>query len=142
MTTYPILTQKIDNLLPPLDREHPAVNRKSSGVVGRQATAEATNNHWMTHAQAMLKRKLGTEKNMNVAKNIIFFIGDGMSIQTSSATRVFAGGDENYDLSFDKFPYVGWSKTYAVNRQVPDSASTATAYLTGVKTNYGLVVNT
>lgn len=34
---------------------------------------------------------------------------------------------------------VGWylcPQTYSVDRQVPDSASTATAYLCGVKTNY------
>ncbi|XP_076770979.1 intestinal-type alkaline phosphatase isoform X2 [Arvicanthis niloticus] len=29
-----------------------------------------------------------------------------------------------------------WETTYSVDRQVPDSASTATAYLCGVKTNY------
>lgn len=136
-TEYQI-TFAVIHLRSPLEREHPATHRKWSGL-GRQTTAETTNSHWMNAAQATLKSRLGVDKNMNVAKNIIFFIGDGMSLQTSSATRVFAGGNENHDLSFDKFPYVGWSKTYAVNRQVPDSASTATAYLTGVKTNYGLV---
>ncbi|TMW39322.1 hypothetical protein DOY81_015599, partial [Sarcophaga bullata] len=35
----------------------------------------------------------------------------------------------------DKFPYVGLSKTYCANGQVPDSACTATAYLCGVKAN-------
>ena len=30
-------------------------------------------------------------------------------------------------------------QTYNVNRQVPDSAGTATAYLTGVKANYATI---
>lgn len=62
-----------------------------------------------------------------------------MSLQTSAVARVHAGGDEKHSLSFDKFPYMGLSKTYCVDRQVPDSAATATAFFTGVKTNYGLV---
>ncbi|KAF7464500.1 Hypothetical predicted protein [Marmota monax] len=39
-------------------------------------------------------------------------------------------------LAMDHFPYMALSKTYSVDRQVPDSASTATAYLCGVKANY------
>lgn len=58
-----------------------------------------------------------------------------MSVSTVAMARVFAGG-ENTKLAFESFPFIGMSKTYCVNKQVPDSACTATAYLTGVKANY------
>lgn len=61
-----------------------------------------------------------------------------MSVHTIAATRAFMG-DSNKQVSFEKFPYLGLSKTYAVNERTPDSASTATAYLTGVKGNYGTI---
>ncbi|TMW41047.1 hypothetical protein DOY81_013874, partial [Sarcophaga bullata] len=75
--------------------------------------------------------------NQNRAKNIIFFLGDGMSL---TAARILKGqrqghtGEEE-SLSFERFPYTGLSKTYCANAQVADSACTATAYLCGVKGN-------
>ncbi|EDW92102.1 membrane-bound alkaline phosphatase [Drosophila yakuba] len=74
------------------------------------------------------------------AKNVILFLGDGMSLSTVAAARIHKGqlkgnpGEED-SLSFEKFPYTGLSRTYCSNAQVPDSACTATAYLCGVKTN-------
>uniref|UniRef100_A0A8C6WDY7 Alkaline phosphatase n=1 Tax=Nannospalax galili TaxID=1026970 RepID=A0A8C6WDY7_NANGA len=75
------------------------------------------------------------------AKNLIIFLGDGMGVPTVTATRILKGqlnghlGPET-PLAMDLFPYMALSKTYSVDRQVPDSASTATAYLCGVKANY------
>ena len=46
---------------------------------------------------------------------------------------------EEESLVWDKFPYVGLMKTYNTDRQVPDSATTATALFTGVKTRFGMV---
>ncbi|EDW72274.1 uncharacterized protein Dwil_GK20837 [Drosophila willistoni] len=74
------------------------------------------------------------------AKNVIMFLGDGMSLTTVAAARIRKGqlkgntGEED-SLSFEKFPYSGLSRTYCSNAQVADSACTATAYLCGVKTN-------
>ncbi|XP_068147804.1 membrane-bound alkaline phosphatase [Drosophila tropicalis] len=74
------------------------------------------------------------------AKNVIMFLGDGMSLSTVAAARIRKGqlkgntGEED-SLSFEKFPYSGLSRTYCSNAQVADSACTATAYLCGVKTN-------
>jgi len=76
------------------------------------------------------------------AKNIILFIGDGMNIATITATRVHKarkdknGCGEETILAMDKLPTIGISKTYAVDRQTPDSASTATAIYNGVKGSY------
>jgi alkaline phosphatase len=75
------------------------------------------------------------------AKGVILFVGDGMSMATITAARIFEGqqqgetGEENL-LSFEEFPATALSKTYALNRQVPDSASTMTAMVTGTKTNF------
>lgn len=118
------------------DKHHPDIPKKFQ----KQANPdEFEANYWREGAHNLLKTKVEEELNTNTAKNIILFIGDGMSLQTVAATRVHAGKDESYNLSFDKFPGFGYSKTYCVNRQVPDSAATATAFLTGVKVNYGTV---
>lgn len=129
-----------------LDHEHRATKRtsasSSTNPSGRQGSVEFSSEFWRNQAQAKLKSKLLRER-APVAngkpKNIILFLADGLSFATSAAARVHAGGNENFDLAFDKFPSMGISKTYCVDRQVPDSSSTATAFLTGVKTNYGLV---
>ncbi|XP_027251878.1 intestinal-type alkaline phosphatase 1 isoform X2 [Cricetulus griseus] len=75
------------------------------------------------------------------AKNLIIFLGDGMGVPTVTATRILKGQLEGHlgpetPLAMDSFPYMALSKTYNVDRQVPDSAGTATAYLCGVKANY------
>lgn len=44
-----------------------------------------------------------------MAKNVILFLGDGMSIPTITATRVYIGGEEQ-KLAFEKFPYSGLAK--------------------------------
>ena len=78
------------------------------------------------------------------AKNVIFFLGDGMGISTVTAARIFAGQSagatgEEYDLAFDRFPHVALIKTYNTNAQVPDSAGTITAITTGEKTRIGVL---
>ncbi len=78
------------------------------------------------------------------AKNVILFIGDGMGISTITAARIYEGqkrgetGEEN-SLSFEKFPNVALVKTYNTNAQVPDSAGTASAIHTGLKTRIGVL---
>uniref|UniRef100_A0A3Q3JWN0 Alkaline phosphatase n=1 Tax=Monopterus albus TaxID=43700 RepID=A0A3Q3JWN0_MONAL len=74
------------------------------------------------------------------AKNIILFLGDGMGVSTVSAARILrgqmeGGSGEEAMLAMDTFPFVALSKTYSVDKQVADSASTATAYHCGVKAN-------
>jgi len=78
------------------------------------------------------------------AKNVILFVGDGMGVSTVTAARILDGqnkgmqGEEN-QLSFDKFPFAGLSKTYNVDAQTPDSAGTMTAMISGVKTDVGVI---
>jgi len=78
------------------------------------------------------------------AKNVILFLGDGMGISTVTAARILAGqqkglAGEEYDLAFDKFENVALIKTYNVDAQVPDSAGTISAIVTGEKTRMGLL---
>lgn len=98
--------------------------------------------HWEREGQNYLHASLRLRKLNTVAKNVIFFLGDGMGISTVTATRIFKGqlenkGGEDELLYFDEFPYVSLSKTYGIDRQTSDSANTATAFLCGVKANYG-----
>lgn len=77
-------------------------------------------------------------------RNVILFIGDGMGVSTVTAMRILDGqrkgmpGEENV-LPFERFPHVALSKTYEVNQQVGESSGTATAILTGSKTNAGFI---
>ena len=99
---------------------------------------------WFQSGQSVLQKKLQQKENNKPAKNVIIFIGDGMSVATVTAARILDGqlrgesGEENY-LSFESFPYSGLSKTYNTDSQTPDSAGTATAMLSGVKTKIGVV---
>ncbi|XP_046405831.1 alkaline phosphatase 4-like isoform X2 [Ischnura elegans] len=78
------------------------------------------------------------------ARNVIIFVGDGMGLSTVTATRIYKGQQrghmgEETRLSFDKFPSLGLAKTYNINKQVPDSAGTATAIFSGVKSKFYMV---
>src|SRR5690606_26685665 len=78
------------------------------------------------------------------ARNVILFLGDGMSLTTVAAARILEGqrtggrGEENL-LGWEHFPHTGFSKTYNTDAQTPDSAGTMTAITTGVKTHAGAI---
>ena len=78
------------------------------------------------------------------AKNVILFVGDGMSLPTVAAARILDGqrkgasGEENR-LSWENFPFTALSKTYNTDSQTPDSAGTMSAMATGVKTRIGVL---
>lgn len=99
---------------------------------------EDTSEFWINAAKTYLNQQLDKKPNKKIAKNVILFMADGMSVATLAAARVNLGGEEK-ELFFESFPSRGLSKTYCVSNQVADSSSTSTAYLCGVKTNYGVV---
>ncbi|ALC47682.1 CG8147 [Drosophila busckii] len=109
-------------------------------IFSAQRQDEQHAEYWRGLAQQILSQQLDSKLKLNtqLAKNVMLFMGDGMSIPTITAGRVYLGGEEK-QFSFEQFPYVGLSKTYCANMQVADSACTATAYLSGVKANYGTV---
>ena len=72
----------------------------------------------------------------NKPKNIILLISDGMSLTQVSTYRLLKGGP-NERIAVDKFPVSGIVLTHSENAIVTDSASSATAFSTGRKTNNG-----
>lgn len=116
--------------------QHPDILRGND--IPRLVSEELTSSFWLSSASEFVEEKSKQKLNTKKAKNVIFFIGDGMSVATLSAARLYIGGEEK-KLSFEKFPYVGLSRTFSVDKIVPDSAVTATGYLCGVKGNYGTI---
>ncbi|XP_076820060.1 alkaline phosphatase-like isoform X2 [Clavelina lepadiformis] len=108
--------------------------------------AEFTTNFWEELSLSELEEATNTFENLKTgkAKNVIMLIGDGMSLATITAGRIRIGqklgqNGEEYMTSLDSMPHSGIVKTYSVDHQTPDSASTGTAFLTGVKTRSGLL---
>lgn len=60
-----------------------------------------------------MKDLLNRKQNNNHAKNVIMFLGDGMSLPTVAATRMYMGGEE-MNLSFEKFPHFGFAKVFNI----------------------------
>jgi alkaline phosphatase len=107
------------------------------------------NDPWWQAGRARLNDRLTVVNRPKKAKNVILMVGDGMGIATITAARIFDGqrpvdgrtpgsGEENV-LSFETLPYTALIKTYNTNAQVSDSAGTATALNTGVKTRIGVI---
>ncbi|MEZ5945481.1 MAG: alkaline phosphatase [Hyphomonas sp.] len=103
-----------------------------------QVPQQSTDAYYVRAAEAVDTRI--AQRGVKPARNVIIFIGDGMGISTVTAARIYAGqkrglDGESYRLTMETLPYTALSKTYSNDFQVADSASTATAMVTGVKTN-------
>ena len=105
-------------------------------------------NFWYEQGVDLIEKNLKVKENRNTAKSAVLFVGDGMGITTITAARIYDGqlnnkvkyGEENV-LSWENFPWTALAKTYHVDSQGADSASAATAFLCGIKTNRWYVVN-
>ena len=93
-------------------------------------------NYWHNYNMQYVKNilKSNSDKKDTKAKNVILFVGDGMSLGTISAGRALKGqlagnSGEETDLVFESFSHVGLSKTYNTNSQVPDSAGDLWFYM-------------
>ena len=113
-----------------------------------EAATPSAPKQWFNAGANAVSRAVESSKTINnakgAAKNIILFIGDGMGVSTVTAARILAGQNkglkgEEHQLSFDKFPFSGLSKTYNTNQQTADSAGTMSAIMTGVKTKAGVI---
>jgi len=70
---------------------------------------------WIENGKRMLEEKSKRPLRTNKAKNVIMFLGDGMSLTTLTAARIFKGqlqntSGESEHLSFEQFPFTGISK--------------------------------
>ncbi|HEX8479664.1 MAG TPA: alkaline phosphatase [Telluria sp.] len=72
------------------------------------------------------------------AKNIIFFLGDGMGSTTITAARIFQYKEEGF-LNMEKFERSARIKTYSNDAQTTDSAPSMGAYMTGIKINNDVI---
>lgn len=91
-----------------------------------------------------LARRRAVRPKTGPARNVILFIADGMDVTTTSAARILAGQQagglgEEHVLTFETLPYTALAKTYNTDAQVPDSAGTATAIMSGHKTRAGVI---
>ncbi|OKP01654.1 alkaline phosphatase [Xenorhabdus eapokensis] len=81
--------------------------------------------------------------NKNKAKNVILFIGDGMGDSEITIARNYAEGAGGFFKGIDALPFTGQYTHYSLDKKtkkpnyVTDSAASATAWATGVKTYNG-----
>ncbi len=66
------------------------------------------------------------------AKNVIFFLGDGMGPTAVTATRIYQVGEDG-KLTMETLPHTARVITYSLDAQTTDSAPSMSAYMTGVK---------
>lgn len=99
------------------NRYHPEPEWRGNadGEGAQPLPAEATALYWRTEASAALHQRLVERERRGRAKNVVLFLGDGMSVATLMAARTLLGqrnhstGEETR-LSFDTFPTVGLAK--------------------------------
>lgn len=75
---------------------------------------------WRRYSDRDLKRRLDVRQNLNKAKNVIVFVGDGMGIQTVTMARIYKGqkegkSGEETELLWESFPSTGFSKVVLGN---------------------------
>lgn len=107
--------------------------------------ARQTSPYWEI-ARDSLRDNARKRPNYGTAKNVIVFVGDGMGPTTVTAGRIYEGQRDGDDLpgvrnvlDFEQLPHLALSKVYNTNVQIPDSAGTMTAMMTGVKTDVGIL---
>ncbi|WP_296651236.1 alkaline phosphatase [Paraburkholderia sp.] len=68
------------------------------------------------------------------AKNVIFFLGDGMGPTVVTASRIYKVGEAG-QLTMETLKRTARVKTFSNDAQTTDSAPSMSAYMTGVKMN-------
>lgn len=76
----------------------------------------------------------GTAHAAGEAKNVIFFLGDGMGATTVTAARIYKYGEAGM-LNMERLERTARIKTFSNDAQTTDSAPSMSAYMTGVKMN-------
>ena len=107
------------------DHQHAPSSFSTSSGQREKRSAETeeqqTPSYWLDQGQTQLSQALLLEPNKRMAKNIILVIGDGMSLSTNTAGRIFKGQSQGRDgvseqLSWDQFPHIGQSRSRAERR--------------------------
>ncbi len=72
-------------------------------------------------------------------KNVILIIGDGMGENDIKAADIYSKDKFSFGLILNQIKNQGYVKTHSADNEITDSAASATALSTGVKTNNGLI---
>lgn len=75
---------------------------------------------WYDDAFNDLKKSIEFEPNKGQAKNIVIFVGDGMGLSTTTASRIYKHGEEGL-FSWEKFPHFGLLKVRVEQVAILDS---------------------
>jgi len=121
----------------------PAAELQPAAPARMAQVPQQADDGYYTAAAASVEARI-TARGVKPAKNVILFIGDGMGISTITAARIYAGQSagedgESHVLAMDTLPWSALSKTYSHNFQVSDSAGTAVAMVSGIKTLSGVL---
>lgn len=117
-------------------------NAAGPNAAGPNAAGEVL--RWQESGRGQIAARAQRSKEGARAKNVIVFLADGVGPTFHAAARIHAAqtrhpGAEDGRLSFDDFPNAAFARTFAVDDYVTDSASSATAILSGIKTVNGAV---
>ncbi|WP_052283925.1 alkaline phosphatase [Kluyvera genomosp. 1] len=123
----------------------PAVHADTSTTVldNRAAQGDITQPGGARRLSADQTDAIRASLNNKQAKNVILLIGDGMGDSEITAARNYAEGAGGFFKGIDALPLTGQYTHYALNKKtgkpdyVTDSAASATAWSTGVKTYNG-----
>ncbi|MFU0853923.1 alkaline phosphatase [Kluyvera cryocrescens] len=123
----------------------PAAQAETSASVldNRAAHGDITQSGGARRLSADQTDAIRASLNNKQAKNVILLIGDGMGDSEITAARNYAEGAGGFFKGIDALPLTGQYTHYALNKKtgkpdyVTDSAASATAWSTGVKTYNG-----
>lgn len=135
----------IASLLPLLLVSAPSKSQEisSSSLENRAAQGDLTQPGGARRITGDQTEAIRASLNNKTAKNVILLIGDGMGDSEITAARNYAEGAGGFFKGIDALPLTGQYTHYSLDKKtkkpdyVTDSAASATAWSTGVKTYNG-----
>ncbi|MEG6657344.1 alkaline phosphatase, partial [Pseudomonas aeruginosa] len=112
-------------------------------LFNRQARGELSEYGGARRVEQDLTQALKQSLSKKKAKNVILLIGDGMGDSEITVARNYARGAGGYFKGIDALPLTGQYTHYSLHKDsglpdyVTDSAASATAWTTGVKSYNG-----
>ncbi|KRW61003.1 alkaline phosphatase [Pseudomonas sp. TTU2014-080ASC] len=120
-------------------------NHHEGNLFNRQARGDISEYAGARRLDAGLTKALKKSLSDHKAKNVILLIGDGMGDSEITLARNYAEGAGGYFKGIDALPLTGQYTHYALDKDtglpnyVTDSAASATAWASGVKTYNGAI---
>ncbi|WP_183167790.1 alkaline phosphatase [Azomonas macrocytogenes] len=118
-------------------------NVANNGLMNREAKGDITTFGGARRLDRDITKALKDSLSSKRVKNVILLIGDGMGDSEITAARNYAEGASGYFKGIDALPLTGQYTHYALEKEtglpdyVTDSAASASAWSTGVKTYNG-----